>query len=285
MNQLDVQQTGGFPLETDTLNFMQDTYKLLNDLGFISGNATIISGCVQTGNNISDGVVFFHGELLEFRGGAIQEAVRIFQENTEKEFEDGSTKVVYKRRWMGFGSTLSGFNINFSDFKRIKTVKELSEDVDELKKKSVPVGAIMMWAGSLLDMPAGWALCNGQNGTPDLRSRFVVGFNSADGDYDAIGKTGGAKTVTLTEAQMPSHSHTGVTDSSGNHSHSYQKSVPGRGYRTQADESPHGNYQNTMTGTSGAHSHGFTTNSKGGNQAHENRPPYYTLAFIQFKGV
>lgn len=281
MNQLDVQQTGGFPLETDTLDFMQETYKLLNDLGFISGNSTIISGCQEIGSNVSDGVVFFNGELYEFKGGAKQTQVRIFQETETREFEDGSTKVVYKRRCMGFGS--SGGNYQWSSFQRPKTTRQLTNDLANIPL--FPVGGIVMWAGSLLDMPAGWALCNGQNGTPDLRSRFVVGYNPGEGDYDAIGKTGGAKTVTLTEQQIPSHSHTGNTGAAGEHTHAYQKSVPGRGYKTQADASPHGNYQTTNTTSAGGHTHAFTTNPTGGGQAHENRPPYFTIAFIQYKGV
>jgi len=54
----------------------------------------------------------------------------------------------------------------------------------------VPAGVIVMWSGSIASVPAGWALCNGANGTPDLRDRFVV---AAGGGYD-VGVTGGAAT-------------------------------------------------------------------------------------------
>ena len=284
MNQLNVQQTGGFPLETDTLEFMQQTYQLLNDLGFIAGNATIISGCVQTGSNISDGVVFYNGELFEFRGGSVQNACRVFEESEMREFEDGTTKVVFNRRWIGFG-TSPGKSIDWSSFVRIKSAKQLTADVNELMGKVVPVGAIMMWAGSAAELPDGYALCNGQNGTPDLRSRFVVGLNPSDGDYDTIGKTGGAKTVTLTEAQMPSHSHGGTTSLDGNHTHSYSKaSTIGRRGKDNGSFD-YGSVSSAATSTAGAHTHTFTTGAKGGGQAHENRPPYYVLAFIQFKGI
>lgn len=81
----------------------------------------------------------------------------------------------------------------------------------------VPTGAIIMWGGSVASIPAGWALCNGLNGTPDLRDRFIVGAGSS---Y-AVGATGGANSTTLTE--MPAHTHTvsvsGGTSAAGAHSH------------------------------------------------------------------
>jgi hypothetical protein len=78
----------------------------------------------------------------------------------------------------------------------------------------VPAGGIIMWSGSLSAIPTGWALCDGSNGTPDLRERFIVGAGLSDnlsvvgtGAY-ANGATGGLNSVTLTIAQMPAHTHT-----------------------------------------------------------------------------
>jgi hypothetical protein len=51
----------------------------------------------------------------------------------------------------------------------------------------IPSGAIVMWSGSIGSIPAGYYLCDGQNGTPDLRNRFVVGA----GNSYAVGNTGG----------------------------------------------------------------------------------------------
>lgn len=68
----------------------------------------------------------------------------------------------------------------------------------------IPSGLISMWSGSAEDIPTGWLLCDGTNGTPDLRGRFIVG---AGGDY-APGNTGGEDAVALTTAQMPKHTHT-----------------------------------------------------------------------------
>lgn len=124
---------------------------------------------------------------------------------------------------------------------------------------TLPSGVIVMWSGQLANIPAGWALCNGANGTPDLRDRFVVGA----GTSYAVGDTGGANQVTLTLNQIPAHTHgysdqytTGERD---NGSHAWNATY---------DKNPRYTADNK------------TTSSAGGGQAHENRPPYYALAFI-----
>jgi len=79
---------------------------------------------------------------------------------------------------------------------------------------AVPSGVICIWNGDASSVPAGWAICDGSNGTPDLRDRFVIG---AGGSY-AQGSNGGSKNViptctftsgahTLTDAELPSHTH------------------------------------------------------------------------------
>ena len=72
--------------------------------------------------------------------------------------------------------------------------------LDGAIRAAVPAGTIALWSGAASAIPTGWALCDGQNGTPDLRGRFVVG---AGGDY-AVGDTGGAATE-----ELSAYSHTG----------------------------------------------------------------------------
>jgi microcystin-dependent protein len=79
---------------------------------------------------------------------------------------------------------------------------------------TIPIGGIIMWSGAVSSIPSGWALCNGANGTPNLRNRFIVG---AGGDYNP-GDAGGSNSVTLTTAQIPEHSHSSSTGSAGGHS-------------------------------------------------------------------
>jgi microcystin-dependent protein len=130
-----------------------------------------------------------------------------------------------------------------------------------------PIRGIIMWSGGLDQVPSGWALCDGRTvggiTTPDLRGRFIVGAGGTvsnpapAGNYD-VGATGGTASVTLTTAQMPAHSHTlqGYVD--------YEDSGG-------ANDFPYLRVQGTSS---------VSTNSVGDNQAHENRPPYYALAYI-----
>ena len=67
----------------------------------------------------------------------------------------------------------------------------------------LPVGAIILWSGAVAAIPTGFILCNGSGGSPDLRNTFVVGAGSTYAPADS----GGATTVTLAEANLPSHAH------------------------------------------------------------------------------
>jgi microcystin-dependent protein len=90
-----------------------------------------------------------------------------------------------------------GMAHNLSVTHNINAGGKIKEGGNEL----IPRGTIVMWNGS--SAPAGWAICNGANGTPDLRGRFIVGT----GDGYNLSQTGGAASVTLSVEQIPSHSH------------------------------------------------------------------------------
>jgi len=135
----------------------------------------------------------------------------------------------------------------------------------------VPAGTIVMWSGSIANIPNGWALCDGTNGTPDLRDRFVVGA----GNSYSVGETGGAISVTLTIDQMPSHSHSGTT-STWNGMEFSQTSSHGGGDVYYGM----GTIQYSNNILKGAQSHTVNVGAAGGDQPHENRPPYLSLAYI-----
>ena len=150
--------------------------------------------------------------------------------------------------------------------------------VDGTNGGIVPSGAIIMWSGAANAIPNGYVLCDGNNSTPDLRNRFVVGAGS--GSSYSVDDTGGAASVTLATANLPSHSHT-VSGTTGNDSHSHtipSASSIGGGSRVTSQNST----GNTATTTSDTHSHSFsaTTSNVGSGTAHENRPPYYALCYI-----
>ena len=177
-------------------------------------------------------------------------------------------------------------------------------------------GMIILWSGNTGNIPTGFVLCDGNNSTPNLTDRFVVGAGSAYG----VGATGGSSSVTLSTANLPSHNHSFSGSSShshtiNQHTHSFSGSgsnthshgVPkGRG-GSQASISHHvadtaveqtqGTFATTnatisisVSGTTGGASDrgtnsqtvsiSGTTGSQGSGTAHENRPPYYALCYI-----
>lgn len=143
-------------------------------------------------------------------------------------------------------------------------------------KGAVPIGAILMWSGNPASLPAGWVLCDGQNNTPNLSGRFVVGYQANKPDY-AMKQTGGEEKHTLTVAEMPSHNH----GAAGEHTHKISASQGGWAFDlVQSGDIHKTPIFKTKTDADGIHTH----NSEGGGQPHENRPPYFTLAYIMFTG-
>lgn len=164
---------------------------------------------------------------------------------------------------------------------------KLNTNLDTIDRHLVPIGAILMWSGSIASIPATWALCDGTSGTPDLRDRFIVGAGST---Y-VVAATGGAATVTLTEAELAAHDHffTAITVG-GEHSHVIEDifpSVLNHNNGTGTALSSNGAAGTAASSSSiselaGEHMHTISgdTTSAGGGTAHENRPPYYALAYI-----
>ena len=167
----------------------------------------------------------------------------------------------------------------------------------------VPSGTIAIWRGTVATIPAGWVLCDGANGTPDLRSRFVYGaggdvntkasytngWNVVNGHLQ-VGATGGEEQHILTYSEMPSHNHSAWTDAQGAHAHSLY---------VQGSESDNGNpganvitnftgaevwgstwLANSWTSTDGSHGHNVGIGNAGGGAAHNILPRFITLAFI-----
>lgn len=151
---------------------------------------------------------------------------------------------------------------------------EMWSQIANLQKR-VPKGVIVMWSGT--EIPPGWVLCDGKPGTPDLRSRFVVG--AGKGSEYAIGNTGGAAAVKLTLEQMPKHSHSyGDTVYRENNQSVNQKDIPA-GYAVR--NVPAGIGSHATDGDNDREVYTTRqTSEEGGNLPQENRPPYYALAFI-----
>lgn len=168
---------------------------------------------------------------------------------------------------------------------------------------AVSAGVISMYGGDVA--PSGSLLCNGAEYStasypalfsaigykyggsgalfrvPNMQGRVPVGAGAGYG----MGSTGGAATVALTEAQMPSHQHGGTTTYNGDHNH-----TPSGGGNFVAHTNAGGGigngsvflgtYSGPTTSTNGGHTHGIATDFRGSGQAHNNMQPYVVVNYI-----
>lgn len=165
-------------------------------------------------------------------------------------------------------------------------------------------GMIVLWSGSQGAIPAGWVLCDGNNGSPDLRDRFVVGAGSSYAVGNAAGSVskttdtvgahahgGSAGSTALSETQMPKHYHLMVGPNSITVPQGGSSSYGNYGGGTPDDIAV--NYATWSTGNDAASGSASTGTSSGAGHTHtisadgshshnitDARPPYYALCYI-----
>jgi hypothetical protein len=132
---------------------------------------------------------------------------------------------------------------------------------------AIPSGCILLWSGSTGSIPATWYLCDGTNGTPDLRDRFIVGA----GNSYAVNATGGSA-----DAIVVSHTHTATVVDPG-HSHNVYNPQGGTGLSGRDLNADQAQTTPTTTSTTGIT---VTNSSTGVSGTNANLPPYYALAYI-----
>ncbi len=138
----------------------------------------------------------------------------------------------------------------------------------------LPRGVICMWSGAVAAVPSGWLLCNGSNGTPDLRDRFIIGAGLA---Y-AVGATGGSK-----DAVVVSHTHTAtVNDPSHDHAGVATTRGGNGGSGTPILAAGDNNLTTPYTPDVSPATTGITVSNstEGVSGTNANLPPYYALCFI-----
>ncbi len=294
-----------FPLDCEGLEYLQQQAEIAAILGNIGGDRIILSGCGRINAlGREPGWVFVRtkdypaGEILEWTGGLTNHGMYLAKEDIKVSAPDAEYPRAYTRRRLcpGVGEE----NFSWNDFTELKSVKELMAENAELREKvrqGSPLGVVEIWAGN--EPPEGYVLCDGRElkqdeypelcavlgstfdrapsaggwsyvtregyfRVPDLRGRFVVGLGGGEGDYSTVGKAGGREKVTLTEQTLPEHSHGFMIPAQGS----------GTWRSGGADASPN------MTTNYGLNAAGRSTQSAGGGEAHENRPPYYVMAYI-----
>lgn len=161
-------------------------------------------------------------------------------------------------------------------------------DQDEIKAAAFDVGMIMLWFGAEVDVPDGWAICNGSGGTPDMRGRLALGvdgshaLNSSGGSFSATSSADGEHTHTgtvdehvLTTDEIPAHSHQILGAGSLGSGPGLLFGVVNGLYKTSE-----------LTGGGLGHSHDLSGVSTEPEHTHtvDTTPPYRALHYIMFTG-
>lgn len=323
-NFLASQNNGSFPLDCETLDYLQTNRAMVEMLGAIAGDKIILSGCAVSGNTRSAGYVFLkttdypQGEVLYFEGGTganlcvskqsigvTASATPYPNAYTERKLIAGQGAETYA--WSDF--------VPLSD----KTNRQLRQELTALQSavnglSAVPVGSIMIWSGATA--PENWHLCNGGGmrmdlypelyaviGTtygspapnwfflPDMQGRFVAG-KGANG-YTSLNQKGGANSVTLTEQEMPSHTHgRGTLNSVGKFPAIDQDKTDKYGGAMYRSANPTENWSSNIKGGGSGDNWGSqvwyqwkdgiegSLANTGGGQSHENRPPFIVMNYI-----
>ena len=133
---------------------------------------------------------------------------------------------------------------------------------------------IILWYGNTGNIPGGWVLCDGNNSTPDLRDRFVIGA----GNNFSAGNTGGNNSLTLSEANLPSHRHFVVSNSLGGQNRTGSNVSANN---QVAKGTGAGNlYESYNLASTGSNASAGRSSSVGSGTPIDNKPLYHALCYI-----
>jgi len=125
-------------------------------------------------------------------------------------------------------------------------------------KNNIPKGGIIMWSGSISNIPKGWFLCNGENNTPNLQNRFILSY----GDYN-VGLSGGSSQIIIQPENLPPHNHLYYASRSVEFTQEIGTSNPEQ-----------------VINSRGVEETTYTKDGPGNSIPINTMPPYYVLAFI-----
>ena len=298
-------------MTNERLEFMQEAQnKAIAQLTKLAGTGKIIiEGVEVSGQNVSAGLIIIDSEIIAFEGGALDARVAVFETEGEVPYnedvnQDGNldrkpADIVRVARCAASGGIES---FDFDLLKKVPTLQDLTPMVGEMKEGLFEIN----------NLPAGWFLCDGQNGTPDLRGRtkITAGSYQAPNTSTAVNypleSEGGAHVVGLNQNNLPNINVTGSTNSGGSHNHSFRNfyyiesyvnpnaNLQGFGTETLGNgligsgdsdaNNSYAFYKDDTTDSGGSHSHTISVSLGGANVAHENMMPYFSVNTIIYLG-
>jgi hypothetical protein len=261
MRKLDTMQEGGYPFDDVTIAYLQQMHDDRDSfLHTVFGDYKIVKGVVlDTQSNIySDGLITVDGKLYHFVGGAPHNRISKKVIETKRHYEAGIEKKAFINEFYEFGEAGTDV-IVFSGMKRWYQNQPITKEIKY-------VGSNVTNA----TLPEGWFVADGTNGTDDLRSKFIVGHDTRDADYNVVGKQDGEKKHQLIAAELPKVSSSLYVGAEG-------IGRPDGG----GDDATVGRADSYPRTTKLLKTEDFGAN----NLPHENRPPYYVMIIIQFVGI
>ena len=311
MNRIDFSHSGGFPLDTDTLNFLQTSFTHpIKELTKLGGDNYIISGVTDDGAKTTDGWVVIKGEIMPFKGDLKQSTIVIVTNAQTVDFENQAEREVYFTRYATFGVSLD--SIPFASLARMHDLQQQKKRADDLRADhEAHKEAVTKCTGELQsahdahkeavtkrtgELQTAHDALQIRAAKLETNHQFVRGmiiawsgsiysipygwrlcahladrFILGAGGSYGVGATGGAKEHTLTVEEMPSHNH------APGFSAGKDDGLARRGGLAVDRAGGDGRY-------GGAIKDDEWTKSVGGNKAHPNMPPYYALAYIEYVG-
>lgn len=288
--------TGGRPRANDDFETLQREVYAAITAPLVGQAACILEGCQvrDLGGQLYDvapGIVWLAGELLRFDGAAsvalpAELAAGPLVGSNPRTYQVGGTRnCMEERKAMLQATSTAGDTLPLAAWGGLRLAhvqRAATRRLGEVQHLANLVGADYETNGK--GRPGteawGWALCNGNNGTADLRGLFIAAFNPDKGYHpglyqslttNAVGDIGGAERVALQTSEMPRHRHQMTI---------YKVDSPGSDWRLITGGN--NGAQNNASNASQANDN--YTQDQGNGQAHENRPPYYVLAMCQWVG-
>ena len=282
-----ISTTTGMPIKSGTIDHLQNAYieamssivtsTIVPAYQYSTNVGYKLWGCENTGSGsnyiIGQGAVFFNGEVFQVPAatftisgtnvavGSIQTTYFSATNADPVTFTDSVNRNVHQIRQIVFAPGLSGsgafdynnaFDIRSKPQGCIGQIINIALDTSQISSNFDSSGR------GTSERLKGWAICNGNNGTYNLKGRVLVAYNPSDGDFNTLGATGGEKTHQLTKAELPLYNLT-------------------RGTNSESVQGGSNVIQGNSTGTAGTE----IISSGGGDQPHNNLQPYAVVLMIE----